>query len=94
METIDDVVFNGASRCEKAEPAADFDALLELMLYKILDAAIAASLYISDFPFIFRYLQKTPKSYYPYVAEARLEISVHPQAHLWPCKATIRPPTR
>ena len=44
-----------ASRRERAEPAVDFDALLELLLFKILNT----SLYI---PFIFRYIQKIPKN--------------------------------
>jgi hypothetical protein len=35
-----------ASRRERAEPAVDFDALLELLLFKILNTTIAASLYI------------------------------------------------
>jgi len=58
VATIDDVDFDGASRCESAEPAADFAALLKLLLYKIRDAAITASLdVVSDFVAIVRYLR-------------------------------------
>lgn len=44
MDAADEVVFDGAILCESAEPAADFADLLELLLCKTLDAAVAASL--------------------------------------------------
>jgi hypothetical protein len=48
VAAIDDFVFDSASRCDSAEPAADLAALLEWLLCKILNAAMVASLDVAS----------------------------------------------
>jgi len=61
VPTLLEVIFLGALVCERAIPAAVFDALLVLLLLRTLEAAEAAILLITSLFSIVRLLELLPK---------------------------------